>query len=84
MPQYADCTSLRVYHTLLDVIRYYPDHPMGSRNWDERVYHPDAQGTVRPLHMLWDDPPLFISITQTLNALRLKMSVSAGQLAGRG
>ena len=36
MPQYADCTSLRVYHTLLDVIRYYPDQ----------------QGSLRPLHML--------------------------------
>ena len=60
---------LRAYHTLLDVIRHYPDHPLGSRNWDERVYHPDAQGTLRPLHMLWDDPPLFL--TQILNGLRM-------------
>jgi len=68
MPQYADCTSLRVYHTLLDVIRYYPDHPLGARNWDERVYHPDSQGVPRPLCMLWDGPPAFV--THLFNILR--------------
>lgn len=60
MPQYAECTTLRLYHTLLDVIRYYPDHPIGARHWDERVYHPDSQGVSRPLSMLWERPPRFI------------------------
>ncbi|HUO26247.1 MAG TPA: hypothetical protein VMU61_11300 [Candidatus Aquilonibacter sp.] len=60
MPQYSDCTHLRVYHTLLDVIRYYPDHPIGSRNWDERVYHPDSHGVLRPLSLLWEKPPGFV------------------------
>jgi hypothetical protein len=62
MPQYSDCTYLRVYHTLLDVIRYYPDHPAGSRNWDERVFHPDSHGVLRPLKTLWDAPPLFVTL----------------------
>jgi hypothetical protein len=69
MPQYADCTPLRVYHTLLDVIRYYPDHPIGARNWDERVFHPDAQGVCRPLCMLWDGPPIFLA--HLFNMLRV-------------
>lgn len=60
MPQYGDCTPLRIFHTLLDVIRTYPDHPLGSRQWDERVYHPDQDGLMRPLSMLWDAPPAFI------------------------
>lgn len=60
MPQYAECTNLRVYHTVLDVIRYYPDHPIGVRYWDERVYHHDSKGVHRPLCMLWDGPPLII------------------------
>jgi len=60
MPQYAESTTLRVYRTLLDVIRDYPDHPIGARCWDERVYHPDAQGISRPLCMLWEQPPAFI------------------------
>jgi len=69
MPQYADCTALRVYHTVLDVIRYYPDHPIGARHWDERVFHPDAQGVPRPVCMLWDYPPKFI--TRILKLVRL-------------
>lgn len=69
MPQYSDCTHLRVYHTLLDVIRYYPDHPLGLRNWDERVHHPDSQGVPRPLSALWKKPPAFVTVI--LNLLRM-------------
>ena len=69
LPQYSDCTHLRVYHTLLDVIRYYPDHPLGSRNWDERVFHPDPNGVPRPINTLWEKPPVFI--TGILNTLRM-------------
>lgn len=69
MPQYADCAALRVYHTVLDVIRYYPDHSVGARHWDERVYHPDLQGVPRPASMLWDFPPPFM--TRILNIVRL-------------
>ena len=60
MPQYADCTPLRMFHTVLDVIRTYPDNPLGSRQWDERAYHPDQNGVQRPLAMLWEAPPAFI------------------------
>jgi hypothetical protein len=69
MPQYADSTFLRVYHTVLDVIRYYPDHPLGARHWDERVYHPDLQDVYRPVCMLWDFPPPFM--TRIMNFVRL-------------
>ena len=34
-------------------MRDYPEFPQGSRVWDERVYHPDANGIDRPLCELW-------------------------------
>ena len=69
MPQYAECTTLRVFHSLLDIIRAYPDYPMGSREWDERVYHPDENGAMRPIAMLWEGPPSFLKlIFQVLRA----------------
>ncbi len=61
MPQYADSTMLRVVLTLVDIIRTYPDFPAGSRRWDQRVFHPDRNGVIRPLSLLWDAPPIYIS-----------------------
>jgi len=53
MPQYAEPWKHRILQSTLDAIRTYPDFPQGSRTWDERVYHPDATGTIRPLCEIW-------------------------------
>jgi hypothetical protein len=53
MPQYAEPWKHRILRSTLDAIRDYPDFPQGSRTWDERAYHPDAHGVVRPMSELW-------------------------------
>jgi hypothetical protein len=53
MPQYAEPWKHRILQSTLDAIRTYPDFPVGSRTWDERVYHPDPQGVIRPLCEIW-------------------------------
>jgi hypothetical protein len=53
MPQYAEPWKHRLLRSTIDAIRHYPEFPQGSRTWDERVYHPDAKGVVRPLSELW-------------------------------
>jgi hypothetical protein len=53
MPQYAQPWKHRILQSTLDAVRYYPEFPTGSRRWDERVYHPDVDGVVRPLSELW-------------------------------
>jgi hypothetical protein len=53
MPQYARPWKYRIVQSTIDAIRHYPDFPQGSRRWDERVYHPDANGVIRPLSELW-------------------------------
>jgi hypothetical protein len=53
MPQYAEPWKHRLLQSAIDAVRHYPEFPLGSRNWDERVYHPDANGVVRPLSELW-------------------------------
>jgi hypothetical protein len=72
MPQYAIPWKYRVFESTLDVIRYYPDFPEGSRNWDDRVYHPDHNGVIRPVSQLWPQvgrEPLFVRFV--LSAARL-------------
>ncbi len=44
MPQYTEPVTIRTTRTLLDVIRNYPEYPIGSRRWDERIFHPDGNG----------------------------------------
>jgi len=53
MPQYAEPWKYRVFESTLDVIRYYPDFPEGTRSWADRVFHPDANGIIRPVSQLW-------------------------------
>jgi len=62
MPQYAQPWKHRLLQSTIDAIRNYPEFPQGSRNWDERAYHPDGNGVVRPLSELWPkgSAPLFM------------------------
>jgi hypothetical protein len=53
MPQYAEPWKHRILQSTLDAIRCYPEFPQGSRTWDERVFHPDNKGVVRPLTEVW-------------------------------
>jgi hypothetical protein len=53
LDQYAEPWKHRILQSTIDAIRHYPEFPQGSRTWDERVYHPDRNGVVRPLSELW-------------------------------
>lgn len=53
MPQYAEPWKHRILRSTVDAVRHYPEFPVGSRKWDERVYHPDREGVMRPLSQLW-------------------------------
>jgi hypothetical protein len=80
MPQYDHPIEARCYQTFLDAIRYYPDHSDGACQWDQRTFHPSADGTVQPLSSLWRAVPGFLQIilgtariaesTQLLNTFR--------------
>ncbi|HEY6487910.1 MAG: hypothetical protein WCC26_04840 [Terracidiphilus sp.] len=80
MPQYAEPWKHRILRSTLDAIRDYPEFPQGSRRWDERVYHPDAQGVVRPLAELWHAgrAPLAIAWGLAMVQLLGKGPVSGG------
>lgn len=80
MPQYAEPWKHRILQSTLDAIRDYPEFPIGSRTWDERVYHPDANGVVRPLSELWPDgnAPAVMRWGITLVQMLGKAPVSGG------
>jgi hypothetical protein len=63
MASYAVPWKYRIFESTLDVIRYYPNFPEGTRNWDDRVFHPDHNGVPTPISQLWPGdgrPPVFV------------------------
>ncbi len=67
MEQYTHPMFVRVVRSVLDVIRHYPEHPVGSRSWDDRVFHQESVGAAhQPLSKIWDAPPAYIQRTFAL------------------
>ena len=64
----------------IDALRHYPEFPPGSRTWDERFYHPDANGVARPLSELWPGgtPPWPLRLGVRLVQLGGRSLVSGG------
>ncbi|WP_348261480.1 hypothetical protein P8935_16965 [Telmatobacter sp. DSM 110680] len=71
MPQYAEPWKHRMLRSAVDAIRDYPDFPQGSRRWDQRVFHPDADGVVRPLSDLWPDGTAPAAMTCGIGVVRM-------------
>jgi hypothetical protein len=71
MPQYAQPWKHRILQSTLDAIRDYPDFPQGSRTWDERAYHPDANGVVRTLKELWPRGRAPFAIAWTIKMVQM-------------
>jgi hypothetical protein len=50
MPQYRQPQTLRIMHTVIDVLREYPQNFEGRRRWQDRVFYRDPQtGAPVPL-----------------------------------
>jgi hypothetical protein len=76
MPQYAEPRSLRFWQTVIDVLRDYPEYPLGSQRWDERVFHIDCYtGCDSPLSALWKAPPPFLGRIFSVIRMAEKKSV---------
>jgi hypothetical protein len=78
MPQYQDPLPLRMWKFLLDVIREYPENPVGSRTWDDRVFHPGRpRELMQPLSALWRKPP--VAVSKIFSLIRLAENDAIGQ-----
>ncbi|MFC6646054.1 hypothetical protein ACFQBQ_10775 [Granulicella cerasi] len=55
MNQYRDPWEQRIVASTLDAVTDFPQFMAGWQRWDERVFHPDANGIMRPASELWPD-----------------------------
>ena len=57
LPHHFERGALRVIHHMWEILRDDPDHGLGWRRWDERIFFRDKQGVVRPLRAYWGERP---------------------------
>ena len=71
MEQYSQPWEQRILFSTLEAICDHPEFSPGWQRWDERAFHPDVQGVMRPLAELWPKgrPPR--ALLALLHAVRL-------------
>jgi hypothetical protein len=79
MDQYQERWEQRILRSTLNAITDFPQFTPGWQRWDERVFHPDAQGVMRPLSELWvgGKPPAALMLAIEIVRLGRKRGFSA-------
>jgi hypothetical protein len=53
LTQYREPLKLRMIETMWDIVRDYPELPIGRRRWSERVFFQQDDGVEKPLSAFW-------------------------------
>jgi len=54
LEQYARPWEQRILLSTLDAVTDFPEFIEGWQRWDDRAFHPDRNGEMRPLSQLWE------------------------------
>lgn len=74
MPQYKRPWQERILHSTLDAVTDYPEFPEGWRRWDDRAFHPDRDGVLRPLSQLWANGHAPLPLRAAIQFVRMARS----------
>jgi hypothetical protein len=79
MDQYQERWEQRILRSTLNAVTDFPQFVPGWQKWDERVFHPDQHGVMRPLSELWPTgkPPLALMAAIHVVRLGSKRGLSA-------
>ncbi len=53
LQQYSNLWEQRIMNSTVDAVVNHPHFSPGWQRWDERAFHPDKDGVMRPLAELW-------------------------------
>ncbi len=81
MDQYLEPWRRRIWQSTLNAVTDFPQFSPGWQRWDERAFHPDADGVMRSLSELWPDGKAPLALMTAIRVVRLGGPAAPG--AGR-
>ena len=82
MQQYAQSWKLRILRSTLDAVSDFSEFTPGWQRWDDRCFHHDKAGVMRPMSELWDNgkPPRVL--TFGIKVVRMARNATIGRSIG--
>jgi hypothetical protein len=74
MEQYAKPWEGRILQSTLNAVTDFPEFIEGWQRWDERAFHPDAQGNLRTLKDLWAKERAPLPLRMAIEVVKLGRS----------
>ena len=71
LDQYKRPWEQRLLESTLDAVTDFPEFMPGWQRWDERAFHADSEGTMRPLSELWATGRAPLPLRTAIAAVRL-------------
>ena len=60
--QYLEPLSMRILHSLEEILGRREDHAFGWKTWSDRAFYLCDDGVTRPLRELWGEEPLAVRL----------------------
>ena len=83
MKQYRRSWEQRILQATLDAVTDFPDFAEGWKRWDDRAFHPDRDGNMRPLSQLWDNGLAPWPLRAAIQLVRMGRSETFSRTLGR-
>ena len=79
LPQYRGNWEQRILRSTLNAVTDFPEFLPGWQRWDERAFHPDQNGVMRPFAELWPEghPPRLLQAAIQVVRLGTSRGLSA-------
>ncbi len=71
MDQYQGRWEQRILRSTLNAVTDFPEFMPGWQRWDERTFHPDKDGVMRPLAELWPEGRVPLVMQGIVHLVRL-------------
>jgi hypothetical protein len=79
MQQYATPWKGRILRSTLDAVTDFPEFTPGWQRWDERCFHQDQQGVMRPMRDLWHDGQVPAPLQFSIKVVRMARNATVAR-----